>query len=52
MISTQIERLQKDSSQLDNFIRELREEGNYDRARKIVAKKEFLDSRLNEIMTN
>lgn len=52
MISNQIERLQKDSSQLENFIRELQEEGNYKRANKIIAKKEFLDNRLTEIMTS
>jgi len=50
MISSQIERLQKDSSDLEATIAELRQVGDNDRMAKFVAKKDYLDNRLNEIM--
>lgn len=50
MISAQIERLQQDSSQLEAFIQELRREGNHERAQKIEGKKDYLDTRIAEIL--
>jgi cell division protein FtsB len=49
MISAQIERLHQDSSSLEAFIKTLREEGNDERADKIVKKQKYLDSRIAEI---
>jgi len=51
MVSAQINRLQKDSSQLELFINKLKSSGDHDRAVKITEKKDFLDNRIAE-MTN
>ena len=50
MISAQIERLHQDSLNLVAFIKKLRKDGDVERARKIKAKKDYLDTRIAEIM--
>lgn len=50
MISAQLERLQKDSANLEAFIEQLRRNGDDVRAKKIETKKDYLDNRIEEIM--
>lgn len=49
MVSDQLERLKKDSDQLELFIQELKQQGDTDRMHKIIAKKAYLDNRRAEI---
>ena len=50
MVSAQIERLQKDSEELEAYIRQLRTQGKTDRVPAFVAKKNYLDNRIAEII--
>lgn len=50
MISAQIERLQKDSASLGDFIRQLEAQGNTTKVRGFVEKKNYLDNRIAEII--
>lgn len=49
MVQAQIERLQKDSEQIEDFIQELTERGDTERAEIFIAKKQHLDRRLSQI---
>jgi hypothetical protein len=46
---TKLERLQRDSDELMNFVEKLAEEGNQDLVKKLQVKKAFLDQRLVEL---
>ncbi len=46
---TKLERLQKDSAELDNFVEQLTIEGKTDLIRKIEAKKKFLDAKVKKL---
>jgi hypothetical protein len=49
MVLAQLERLEKDSASLENFINELKKQGDNNRAEKIENKKRFLDNRIEQI---
>ena len=46
---TTLERLQKDSAELDNFVDQLAKEGKTELAAKIKAKKKFLDEKVKQL---
>lgn len=46
---TKLERLQRDSDQLMDFVEKLAEEGRQDLVKKLQVKKAFLDQRLDEL---
>lgn len=46
---TTLERLQKDSAELDIFVEKLTNEGKNDLVRKIQAKKKFLDEKVKQL---
>jgi hypothetical protein len=46
---TKLERLQRDSDELMNFVEKLAEEGKQDLVRKLQVKKQFLDRKLDEL---
>lgn len=46
---TTLERLQKDSAELDNFVDQLAIEGKTELAAKIKAKKKFLDEKVKQL---
>ena len=46
---SKLERLQQDSIALKKFVEKLTKEGNDSLASKIIVKKKFLDSRINEL---
>jgi phage shock protein A len=48
---SKLERLQLDSSNLQNFVEQLTEEGNQSLAQKILAKKQFLDERIEKLFS-
>ncbi len=50
MVSAQIERLQKDSEELEAYIQQLRYQGKENRVSDFVRKKTFLDNRIAEIV--
>lgn len=45
---TQLERLQKDSAELQFYVEKLLKEGEHDLAKKISAKRKFLDDHIAE----
>lgn len=45
---TQLERLQKDSAELQYYVEKLVKEGEHDLAKKISAKRQFLDNHIAE----
>jgi hypothetical protein len=45
----QVERLKKDSRELEYFMRKLQKSGNTDKAHAIQKKREYLDSRIEEM---
>ena len=49
MISSQIERLKKDSRDLGNYILRLRKQGRTDIISKVVARQRYLDEHIYEI---
>ena len=49
MISSQIERLKKDSRELGNYILRLRKQGRTDIISKVVARQRYLDDHIDEI---
>lgn len=46
---TKLERLQRDSDELMNFVEKLAEEGKQDLVKKLQVKKQFLDRKLGEL---
>jgi len=52
MVSDQIERLHNDSVRLEAFITELKDIGDVDKMKTIIAKKNYLEQRLAEIKTS
>ena len=50
MVSAQIERLQKDSEELEAYIHQLHTQGKTDRVTNFVRKKAYLDNRIAEIV--
>lgn len=46
---TTLERLQKDSAELDIFVEKLTNEGKNDLVKKIQAKKKFLDEKVKQL---
>lgn len=50
MVYSQIERLKKDSNELDLYARKLQKKGHFDRAKKIIQKRDFLNKRLEKIL--
>lgn len=49
MTSAQIERLKKDSQELDHYIMSLKKRGKEEKAHKLLNKREFLDQTINEV---
>ncbi len=49
MYGSQIERLKKDSRELDHFIKRLEKEGDESKVYKLLKKQQFLNSRINDI---
>lgn len=49
MINNQLEKLQRDSAELQMFAEKLREEGNYELVKKIIAKRKYLDNRIEQV---
>lgn len=49
MISAQLEKLRKDSVELQRFADRLRKEGNHELVKKIVAKKNYLNQRIENV---
>ena len=47
-----LERLQKDSAELDMFVEKLAVEGKQDLVKKIKAKKKFLDDKVKQLIHN
>jgi hypothetical protein len=45
-----LERLQKDSAELEMFVEKLAEEGKSDLVKKIRAKKKFLDDKVKQLI--
>ena len=46
---TKLERLQKDSAELENFVEQLATEGKQELVKKIQAKKKFLDEKVKKL---
>lgn len=51
MVSAQLERLQQDSAGLENFITQLKQIGDDERAKRFELKKTYLDNRIAEMVT-
>lgn len=49
MTTTQIERLKRDSRELDNYIASLNKKGKTQKAHKLMAKREFLNQTILEV---
>lgn len=49
MVLAQLERLKKDSKELEIYARKLEKKGNTDRMNKILKKQDFLDRRIAEV---
>ncbi len=49
MISAQIDRLKKDSRELENYARKLRQKGKEDLASKVLARQTFLDEHIADL---
>lgn len=49
MISQQIERLKRDSRELENYERKLRNKGKLDLASKMQSKRAFLDQHIDDL---
>jgi|DEB0MinimDraft_10_1074344.scaffolds.fasta_scaffold00366_7 hypothetical protein len=49
MTATQIERLKRDSRELDNYIASLNKKGKTQKAHKLMAKREFLNQTILEV---
>lgn len=52
MVFAQIERLKKDSAELDNYAKKLEKKGEIQRAKKIQKKREFIERALSEVKQN
>jgi hypothetical protein len=51
MEAIQLERLYQDKQKLDLFIQRLKDSKQYDRLKKVIQKKEYLDSRIAEVIS-
>jgi len=49
MINNQLEKLQNDSAELQIFADRLSKEGNYELVKKIIAKREYLNKRIETV---
>lgn len=49
MISTQLEKLRKDSAELQKFAEKLRKEGDHELVKKIVSKRNYLNQRIEKV---
>lgn len=49
MISAQIERLKKDSRDLENYARKLRKKGKLELATKVLARQTYLDDHIADL---
>lgn len=49
MVLAQLERLQKDSNELEIYAKKLEKKGQIDRMRKILKKQDFLKRRIAEV---
>ena len=49
MINTQLEKLRKDSAELQKFAEKLRKEGDHELVKKIVSKRNYLNQRIASI---
>ena len=49
MVYSQIDRLKKDSNNLDLYAKKLQKRGHFDRAKKILQKRDFVLKRLEEV---
>ena len=49
MVANQIERLKKDSRELEIYARKLEKKGNFERMKKILRKQDFLNQRIAEV---
>lgn len=52
MTAAQIERLRKDSRELDHYIANLKKKGKEQKAHKLMAKRAFLDQTIQETYAN
>jgi len=52
MTAAQIERLRKDSRDLDHYIASLKKKGKEQKAHKLIAKRAFLDQTIHETYAN
>lgn len=50
MVYSQIERLKKDSHDLDIYAKKLQKRGHFDRAKKILQKRDFVNKTLEKQM--
>lgn len=51
MLEQQLKRLQEDSAQLEIFANELRKEGKQDLAKKVIVKKQYIESYISSKKT-
>lgn len=49
MINNQLEKLQNDSAELQIFADKLSREGNHELVKKIIAKREYLNKRIEKV---
>jgi len=49
MVLAQLERLKKDSKELEIYARKLEKKGNLERMHKILKKQDFLERRIEEV---
>ena len=49
MVLAQLERLKKDSRELEIYARKLEKKGNFERMKKILRKQDFLNQRIAEV---
>lgn len=49
MVHKQLEKLQRDSAELQIFAEKLKEEGNHELVKKVIAKREYLDNRIQKV---
>lgn len=50
MIHQQLEKLKKDSKELNDFMKKLELEGNYELIKKVMGKREYLERKIEELM--
>lgn len=49
MVHKQLEKLQRDSAELQVFAEKLKKEGNHELVKKVIAKREYLDNTIQKV---